>query len=768
MKVSFVQIIFNITVISCLTGIVTTSLDAKLVELKEGRTRVLEEDHTLILGWNEATARVIVQTGFLRRQYAKQNENKVPLLATFPLLKVLYRPLGLLEAPSSTMVANDIVLLSNKTIEDIQEVLELELARRGIEKKYTKFGQNIIVRKGDPMSTSDLLRVGVHTAASIIIMVTDDDANEKFASNGKIQNGATLRTLLNVRHTILTHLNYNPETKKYEHNPALRIVAQLSSLSPSVSALGLNTPDVNGNIIPRVLPLDLTLFLNSLMFQCIAQPGMAKVLLELFDFEGKSIRRRKAKNIRGGPSNMQKYLTKHNKTFGDLRREYPGTVFIGMVRLSEAKIGLCCEDSIQIKNEDLIIFVGKTSMPKWELDGLRRYKEFEEEGSTIMRKGLRKTLHLDLAKSRKSVLICGWRDYWSFEKKRLRQRLESAMLTMAEHSMIIFMNFLTKEEFQEVMVDECNCTLASAKETIDYYRKYGVPVGLYADEVDSDDEYALTETFYKWPSDGIFIRHVIGDAATFKTLKKVVHAEELDTVIILGSQKERPGVKELSMRSKDTRILNIMLLLRRLWNERFDKSYNKDEVKQFHVIGENHEDTTARIALVPNKLEKLDASGTTYQEPDFINTQAIYARVITMTAAYPLLYPSLSELFSGRMDARVKLLIIRSSAYLPRGKLKHGVIRYLIEKRNPDDCAIYLGYFQRDNQSLELLPDPDATISIDSDNIALIIMRGKRQMSDEEIAMRRGSELDIGYNNFDEEDVPSHESPLRNSSRLQI
>ena len=59
------------------------------------------------------------------------------------------------------------------------------------------------------------------------------------------------------------------------------------------------------------------------------------------------------------------------------------------------------------------------------------------------------------------------------------------------------------------------------------------------------------------------------------------------------------------MSSKDTRVLNIMLLLRKLWNERFDKAADKSKVKQFHVIGENHEDSTARIALVPNKAEKL-------------------------------------------------------------------------------------------------------------------------------------------------------------------
>jgi hypothetical protein len=52
-----------------------------------------------------------------------------------------------------------------------------------------------------------------------------------------------------------------------------------------------------------VYPLDLHLFLNSLLFGCVSQPGLAKVLLKLLDFEGNTIRRRKAQNLRGGEDN---------------------------------------------------------------------------------------------------------------------------------------------------------------------------------------------------------------------------------------------------------------------------------------------------------------------------------------------------------------------------------------------------------------------------------------------------------------------------------
>ena len=34
--------------------------------IEEGRSKVMETNHTLILGWNEGTIRVIIQIAFLR------------------------------------------------------------------------------------------------------------------------------------------------------------------------------------------------------------------------------------------------------------------------------------------------------------------------------------------------------------------------------------------------------------------------------------------------------------------------------------------------------------------------------------------------------------------------------------------------------------------------------------------------------------------------------------------------------------------------------
>jgi len=45
--------LYGIVLFSILIGLITTSLVAKLENLRKGRSKVIEDDHTLILGWNE-------------------------------------------------------------------------------------------------------------------------------------------------------------------------------------------------------------------------------------------------------------------------------------------------------------------------------------------------------------------------------------------------------------------------------------------------------------------------------------------------------------------------------------------------------------------------------------------------------------------------------------------------------------------------------------------------------------------------------------------
>merc|ERR1711871_1820116 len=155
--------------------------------LKDGRTNVHENHHTLILGWNEATPRGVVQAAFIRRQYQMLNEEKFWVLSLFPLLKIPFTWLGLLEQPSTSIANNNIVLLcNNKTKEEMHTLIQNTLDERGIKASRTKIGQNIVCRVGDPTNVNDLLRVGADKASTILVQVTKSDEKEEADSQGRI------------------------------------------------------------------------------------------------------------------------------------------------------------------------------------------------------------------------------------------------------------------------------------------------------------------------------------------------------------------------------------------------------------------------------------------------------------------------------------------------------------------------------------------------------------------------------------------------------
>ena len=43
----------GIFIVSTLIGMITTGIEGKLDELRKGRSRVIENDHTVILGWSQ-------------------------------------------------------------------------------------------------------------------------------------------------------------------------------------------------------------------------------------------------------------------------------------------------------------------------------------------------------------------------------------------------------------------------------------------------------------------------------------------------------------------------------------------------------------------------------------------------------------------------------------------------------------------------------------------------------------------------------------------
>ena len=686
-------VIFGLVMFAAVVGFMTNKIDDFLVSIAEGYTKVAEDKHTLILGWNDATLRAVVQICFLRRQYQQTNERR--FLNMFPF-RWIKRFKFLLETPSTSLAVSNVVLMTNQLSKaEMQGQLEQILAERGIDPRRSKLGRDIICRVGDPTNVNDLIRVGAHKASAILLMMSKIDQVEEEESDGTIQNGATTRVLLALRHVLFTN-SYTSATST-GLNPDLRIVVQMSNPSEYVDAACF----AHDNGSPVVIPVDLTKFSNALMFNCAAQPGLSAILLDLLDFEGPAIRKRIAKNLRSGPHNSKGDCI--GKTYGEMLRQFTTAIFIGIIRpgMSEKDMrsqgfGLCPRMDIIIEPDDLLIFIGPRVNPVHSYETIGLFEEYAGEAMEIHNMHPQIEAHRIEngpvnSKKKRNLLVCGWRSVWEQYPQRLRSRLNEIIRQRLPGSIVIFVNAVTCEDFKKLM------------EKIELK-----PIG--------DDQYCVdrvsssTEALW-WK--GIIVKHVQGDAAEVETLRPVIMDHTIDAAIVLGTQANH----NLAGRHRDTRVMNIILMLRKLWNE-------KGEGKPMHIVGENTEDMTARLALAPPRRgQNRIHNGERFieYEPDFVNQMAVVARALVQTLAYPLIDSARSELFDDDPDS-AQLATVYASEYVPLNtKLSYGVVRAAV-LRARGEHSICLGVLWADG-TVDMLKKQDEPVNFVEDDRLIVLRR---------------------------------------------
>lgn len=115
-------------VVSALIGVIATGIDERLVELRKGRSRVLEDEHTLILGWSESVFTIV-------GELAIANESR--------------------RRPAVVILAE-------------QDKVEMEDAIR--EKAGDLRGTRVVCRTGSAIDLDDLEIVNHQAARSIIVL----------------------------------------------------------------------------------------------------------------------------------------------------------------------------------------------------------------------------------------------------------------------------------------------------------------------------------------------------------------------------------------------------------------------------------------------------------------------------------------------------------------------------------------------------------------------------------------------------------------------
>ena len=120
-------------IVSALIGVLASGIDTKLADLRRGRSIVLEEEHTVILGWSDSIFTII-------SELTLANESRKDPV---------------------------IVILADKDKVDMEEELKVKVPERR--------GTKIICRSGSPMDLDDLRLSSHETARSVILLAPDSD-----------------------------------------------------------------------------------------------------------------------------------------------------------------------------------------------------------------------------------------------------------------------------------------------------------------------------------------------------------------------------------------------------------------------------------------------------------------------------------------------------------------------------------------------------------------------------------------------------------------
>ena len=128
----------GLIIVASLIGIISGAFDSKVEELRKGRSRVLENDHTVILGWS----------------------SKV-----FPIVNELC-------VANESRHKSAIVILADRDKVEMEDDIRAQVPRST---KSGKGSTKVIVRSGDPMNLAELEVTNLNSARSIIVLAPEDD-----------------------------------------------------------------------------------------------------------------------------------------------------------------------------------------------------------------------------------------------------------------------------------------------------------------------------------------------------------------------------------------------------------------------------------------------------------------------------------------------------------------------------------------------------------------------------------------------------------------
>nr|CAB3474926.1 unnamed protein product [Digitaria exilis] len=196
-------------VFATMLGLVSDAISEKVDSWRKGKSEVIEINHILILGWSD-------KLGSLLKQLAIANKS---------------------------IGGGVVVVLAERD----KEEMEMDIAKL----EFDFMGTSVICRSGSPLILADLKKVSVSKARAIIVLASDENADQSDARALRV-----VLSLTGVKEGLRGH-----------------IVVEMSDLDnePLVKLVG-------GELIETVVAHDV---IGRLMIQCALQPGLAQVHLSV-------------------------------------------------------------------------------------------------------------------------------------------------------------------------------------------------------------------------------------------------------------------------------------------------------------------------------------------------------------------------------------------------------------------------------------------------------------------------------------------------------
>jgi len=313
--VAVVTSVGGMLVTALMLGIVSEAIGEKVDDLKKGRSDVLESGHTLILGWNEKL---------------------------FPLIKQIC-------LANESEGGGAVVVMTDKDKEEMEEEIDSH--------DFDCLGSRIICRTGNPLLLSDLKKVAVSQARSIIVLGEDEGPDEADAK--------CLRVVLSLaaardKHGGLSG-HITAEMADVDNEPLVRMVG--------------------GGDVQTVVAHDV---IGRLMIQSARQPGLAQIWEMLLGFDGCEFYMKEWPELEGA-------------SFGEAVYRFPEAIVCGVKSKRKGTTLLNPPDSYVIAAGDQLLVVAEDD------------DSYDLEGLPALRPPSGGEARFESIPASEKVLFCGWR-----------------------------------------------------------------------------------------------------------------------------------------------------------------------------------------------------------------------------------------------------------------------------------------------------------------------------------------------------------------------